>query len=74
MNFDRNSLTKLLALPDEEFKKVLFEIAREAGVDTSNFSVSDGDIARLKGILSLASDKEISQFLQNFGGKNTNGK
>lgn len=67
MNFDRNSLTKLLTLPDEEFKKVLIEIAHESGIDASKFSFSDKDIAKLKTVLSLASDSDISEFMKKFG-------
>ena len=67
MNFDRNSLTKLLTLPDDEFKKVLIEIARESGIDASKFSFSDKDIAKLKTVLSLASDSDIAEFMKKFG-------
>ena len=67
MNFDRNSLTKLLTLPDDEFKKVLIERARESGIDASKFSFSDKDIAKLKTVLSLASDSDIAEFMKKFG-------
>ena len=74
MNFDRNSLTKLLALPDEQFKKVLFEIAHEAGIDTSSLSIADSDVAKLKGVLALASDSDIAELMRHFGGGKAHGK
>lgn len=67
MNFNRDALTKLLALDDENLKKVLIEIAREAGVDTSSFNVSNADISKLRGVLSIASNDDIAAFLSRFG-------
>lgn len=69
MNFNRSSLQKLLALPDEELAKVIKEIAEEAGIDPSSFSVESTDIAKLRAMLSLASNEEIARLLQQFGGK-----
>ncbi len=69
MNFDRNSIKKLLALNDEELAAVISEIALEAGVDTSSFSVKKADLAKIRALLSMASDKEIADFLAQFGGK-----
>lgn len=70
MNFDRNSLKKLLALNDDELAKVISEIALEAGVNPSSFSVKKADLAKVRTLLSMASDKEISDLLTQFGGKN----
>ena len=69
MNFDRNSLSKLLALSDEELASVIKEIASEAGVDPSGFTVSKADIMKIRTMLSLASNEEIAQLLKQFGGK-----
>lgn len=67
MNFNREALTKLLALDDESLKKVLTEIAREAGVDPSSLNVSDTDISKLRSVLSIASNDDIAAFLSQFG-------
>lgn len=68
MNFDKKSLSKLLALNDEELALVIKEIAAEAGVDGKSFSVSKTDIAKIRTVLSLASDSDIAQLLNQFGG------
>ncbi len=74
MNFNREALTKLLALDDESLKKVLSEIALEAGVDPSSFSIRDTDISKLRSVLSIASNDDIAAFLSQFGkGGNSNG-
>lgn len=74
MNFNREALTKLLALDDESLKKVLSEIAREAGVDQSSFNIRDTDISKLRSVLSIASNDDIAAFLSQFGkGGNLNG-
>ena len=67
MNFNRDALTKLLALDDESLKKVLAEIATEAGVDPSSFNVSSADISKLRGVLSIASNDDIAAFIAQFG-------
>ncbi len=69
MNFNRSSLQKLLALPDAELAKVIAQIAEEAGVDKNNFSVSSADVAKIRTMLSLASNEDIAQLLKQFGGK-----
>lgn len=67
MNFNRDALTKLLALDDESLKKVLAEIANEAGVDPSSFNVSSADISKLRSVLSIASNDDIAAFIAQFG-------
>jgi hypothetical protein len=67
MNFNRDALTKLLALDDESLKKVLAEIATEAGVDPSSFNVSSADISKLRSVLSIASNDDIAAFIAQFG-------
>lgn len=71
MNLDRNALTKLLALGDNELIAVIKEIATEAGVDSGTLSLTHSDITKLRTALSFASNDEISAFLNQFlnGGK-----
>lgn len=69
MNFDKKSLSKLLALSDEELIKVLKEIAKETGVNTENLNISKNDIAKIRAFLSVASEDDIAKLLNRFGGK-----
>lgn len=69
MNFDKNSLSKLLSLSDEELIKVIKDIAKEAGVDSENLKIGRGDIMKIRAFLSMASDDDIAKLLTRFGGK-----
>lgn len=69
MNFDKNSLSKLLSLSDEELIKVIKDIAKEAGVDSENLKIGRGDIIKIRAFLSMASDDDIAKLLTRFGGK-----
>ena len=69
MDFDKKSLSKLLALNDDELIKVLKEIAAEAGVVSDNFKISKSDVMKIRVFLSMASDDDIAQLLSKFGGK-----
>lgn len=69
MDFNKNSLSKLLSLSDEELIKVIKEIAAGSGVDTGSLSISKSDVSKIRTVLSLASDEEISQLVKQFGGK-----
>lgn len=69
MNFDKNSLSKLLKLNDDELGKVIKEIAKEAGVGDENFTVSKSDLAKIRTFLTFASDEQIASLLKQFGGQ-----
>ena len=69
MNFDKKSLSKLLALSDEELIKVLKEIAKETGLNTENLNISKNDIMKIRAFLSVASEDDILKLLNRFGGK-----
>ena len=69
MNFDKNSLSKLLKLNDEELGKVIKEIAKEAGVMDENFTISKGDVAKIRTFLTFASEDQITSLLKQFGGQ-----
>lgn len=69
MNFDKNSVSKLLKLGDEELASVIKEIAKEAGVANESFAVSKSDLAKIRTFLNFASDDQISALLKQFGGQ-----
>ena len=69
MDFDKNSLSKLLKLNDDELGKVIKEIAKEAGVGDENFTVSKSDLAKIRTFLTFASDEQIASLLKQFGGQ-----
>lgn len=68
MNFNRDSLKKVLALGDEELAQIVREIAAESGVDTSSIVLGKPELAKLRAVLSLASDEDISRMIAGLGG------
>ena len=74
MDFDRNSLSKLLKLSDDELILVIQEIAKEAGVEPQKVKVGKADIAKIRAVLSIASDDDIARLLGQFGGMNNGRK
>lgn len=67
MDFDKNSLKKLLTLSDEELMRVLEDIAREAGVE-KKISISKADVKKIRTLLSFASEDDIKNLINSFGG------
>ena len=69
MNFDKKSLSNLLALSDEEMIKVLKDIGKEAGVAPEKMNIGKNDVIKIRAGLSMASDDDIARLLSRFGGK-----
>lgn len=67
MNFDRNSLMKLLSLPDAELESVINDIAKEAGVE-SKINIKKSDLNKLRALLSVASEEDIASLIKHIGG------
>ena len=70
MDFDKNSLAKLLSLNDEELMKVLKDIAKESVINTSNMKIGQGEVMKIRAFLSMASSDDIARLISNFGGNN----
>ncbi len=68
MNFDKKALSDLLKLGDAELCEVLKSLAAEAGADASALKITSSDAARIRTVLSLASDEEVAGFIEKFGG------
>ena len=69
MNFDKKSLSNLLALNDEEMIKVLKEIGKEAGIPAEKLNIGKGDVLKIRAFLSMARDDDIARLISQFGGK-----
>lgn len=68
MNFDKNTIAKLQKMTDEELTFVIREIASEAGIDSAALSIGKGDLAKIRTVLSLASEDDIARMLGQLGG------
>ena len=68
MQLDRRSLDRLLKLNDEQLRGVLGKLLAEYGVDVSRVPLQQMDMTALRGVLSAATDEDISRFLGMMGG------
>ena len=69
MNFDKDSIRKLLKLSDDELGSLIKDLAKEAGGYGNDFSVSSADIKKIRAFLTFAKEDEIAALLKQFGGK-----
>ena len=69
MNFDKEALSKLAKLSNEELRVILQKIAAESGVDTSNIKISDSDLSHLRAFLSMANEDDVARLIAQFGGQ-----
>ncbi len=69
MNLDRNSLNRLLSLNDLQLKAVMEKLARDSGLDLSEFNISPADIGSVRTALSGASDSDIEKIAEQLKGK-----
>lgn len=69
MNFDKKSLNKLLSLSDEELIKILKDIAKESGINTSELKIGKSEIMKIRMFLSVATEDDVTRLISKFGGK-----
>ena len=69
MDFNKESLSKLLALSDDEMINMLKEIAKESGINADNIRIGKSDIFKIRAFLTMASEEDIVRLLSNFGGR-----
>ena len=63
MQLDRKSLDKLLALDDNQLRRVLRGLLTQYGIDPSAIPLDQFDIGKLRAILQTATDEDIARFL-----------
>ena len=68
MQLDQKSLERLLKLSDDQLRVVLGKLLAEYGVDVSRVPLAQMDMTALRGVLSVATEEDISRILQSFGG------
>ena len=63
MQLDRKGLDKLLALDDNQLRRVLRGLLTQYGIDPSAIPLDQFDIGKLRAILQTATDEDIARFL-----------
>ena len=60
MQLDKQKLSLLLSLPDNALKAVLFDIAKEAGVDPAALGLDLNQLSRVRAALASATDADLA--------------
>ena len=62
MQLDRKSLDRLLALNDEQLRRVLAGLLTEYGIDPASVPLAQFDMSKLRATLQQATDEDIKRF------------
>ncbi len=73
MQFDRQSLERLLSLNDRQLALVITKLAAQNGIDISSFNIDPRDIASVRRALSSASDADLMRVKEQYEDFKKNG-
>ncbi len=61
MTLDKRSLDMLLNLNDDQLRKVIARLAKDAGLDPATLQIGDAQLQGLRAALSMATDSDLSR-------------
>ncbi len=61
MQLDRKALRQMLTLDDDQLRRLIERLAREAGLPPSALPLGNADLSALRTALSSASDAELAR-------------
>lgn len=67
MKLDKNAVSALLAMNDEQLRMVIRTLAARAGVDVGSLHISEQDLASLRQALGSATEEDIARLAARFG-------
>ncbi len=74
MQFDRKSLERMLALDDEELRRLIDRLARESGINPGVLKLGSTDLAALRAAIGSASDAELNRLTTQIAERQNGGK
>lgn len=74
MKLDKKSLEKLLALNDDQLRKVLAGLLSEYGIDPSSIPLAQFDMGKLRVALENATDEDIKRLTAMLSGGGGSGR
>lgn len=66
MEINRDSINKLLNLNDRQLKSIIQNLARESGIDPSEFNIDTDSISSIRQALSGASDDDLKRIAEQY--------
>jgi hypothetical protein len=67
MDFDKDLMREIAAMPDEALKNGIFKVAQNMGVDPMMASAYLSDMGRIKNAISGLTEEDLEKICQNFG-------
>lgn len=61
MILDKNTLEKILRLPDDQLLTVIRALAKESGIDISNLNIGKNQLDSIRKALSSATPEDVSR-------------
>ncbi|MBQ8849700.1 MAG: hypothetical protein IJ011_05150 [Clostridia bacterium] len=66
MEINRDSINKLLSLNDRQLKSIIQNLAKESGIDPSEFNIDTESIESIRRALSGASDEDLKKVAEQY--------
>lgn len=66
MEINRDSINKLLSLNDRQLKAIIQNLARESGIEPSEFNIDTDSITSIRSALSGASDDDLRRIAEQY--------
>ena len=66
MEINRESINKLLSLNDRQLKSIIQNLARDSGIDPSQFNIDTDSISSIRRALSGASDDDLRRVAEQY--------
>ena len=64
MELNRDAVNKLLTLNDRQLKAIIQNIAKDSGIDPSDFNIDPANIASIRSALSTVSDEDLKKIAE----------
>ena len=66
MEINRDSINRLLSLNDRQLKSIIQSLARDSGIDPSDFNIDANSITSIRSALSSASDDDLRRIADQY--------
>lgn len=66
MEINREAIDKLLTLNDRQLKMIIQNLARESGIDPSQFNIDPQSIESIRKALGSASDEDLKSIAEQY--------
>lgn len=66
MEINRDSINRLLSLNDRQLKSIIQSLAKESGIDPTDFNIDTNSIVSIRSALSEASDEDLRRIAEQY--------